>query len=45
MIGVIDAENQSSVVFHEKFQDGRNYKDSAFKFDRWLHSVLCIDLE
>jgi phosphinothricin acetyltransferase len=43
MIGVIDAENQSSVVFHEKIwlQDGRNYKDSAFKFDRWLHSVLC----
>jgi L-amino acid N-acyltransferase YncA len=41
MIGVIDAENQSSVVY-EKF----GFKTVGtikipFKFDRWLHSVLC----
>jgi L-amino acid N-acyltransferase YncA len=44
MIGVIDAENQSSVVFHEKF----DFKTVGtikilLKFDRWLHSVLCTD--
>ncbi|MFB0911544.1 MAG: GNAT family N-acetyltransferase [Flavobacterium sp.] len=42
MIGVIDAENQSSVVFHEKFgfKTAGIIKESAFKFDRWLHSVF-----
>ena len=42
MIGVIDAENQSSVVFHEKFgfKTVGTIKESAFKFDRWLHSVF-----
>lgn len=42
MIGVIDSENQSSVDFHEKFgfKTVGVIKDSAFKFDRWLHSVF-----
>lgn len=42
MIGVIDAENQSSVVFHEKFgfKTVGIIKESGFKFDRWLHSVF-----
>lgn len=42
MIGVIDSENQSSVNFHEKFgfQNVGIIKEVAFKFDRWLHSVL-----
>jgi phosphinothricin acetyltransferase len=40
MIGVIDAENQS-ITFHENLiQNRRNYKESGFKFDRWLHSVF-----
>ena len=38
MIGAIDAENQDSIKFHEKF--GFNQvgliKQAAFKFDRWL---------
>ena len=42
MIDVIDAENQGSVEFHEKF--GFNtfgiIKESGYKFDRWLHSVF-----
>ena len=42
MIGVIDSENKSSIVFHEKFgfKIVGNIKDSGFKFDRWLHSVF-----
>jgi len=42
MVAVIDAENQSSVVFHEKFgfTTAGIIKDSGFKFDRWLHSVF-----
>ena len=42
MIAVIDAENQSSVDFHEKFgfKTVGIIKESGFKFDRWLHSVF-----
>ena len=42
MIAVIDAENQSSVEFHEKFGFSTVgiIKESGFKFDRWLDSVF-----
>jgi len=42
MIGVIDSENQSSVEFHEKFgfETVGIIKESGYKFDRWLHSVI-----
>ena len=42
MIGVIDSENQGSVVFHEKFgfKTLGIIKESGYKFDRWLDSVL-----
>lgn len=42
MIGVIDAENQSSITFHEKFgfTTAGIIKESGYKFDRWLHSVF-----
>lgn len=42
MIAVIDAENQSSIDFHEKFgfKTVGTIMDSAYKFDRWLHSVF-----
>ena len=42
MIAVIDAENQSSVEFHEKFgfKIVGVIKESGYKFDRWLHSVF-----
>ena len=42
MIGVIDAENQSSIEFHKKFgfEVAGTIKDSGFKFNRWLHSVF-----
>ena len=42
MIAVIDAENESSIVFHEKFgfETVGIIKESGFKFDRWLHSVI-----
>jgi L-amino acid N-acyltransferase len=42
MIAVIDAENQSSVDFHEKFgfETVGIIKESGFKFERWLHSVF-----
>jgi L-amino acid N-acyltransferase YncA len=42
MIAVIDAENQSSVEFHEKFgfKTVGIIKESGFKFDRWLDSVF-----
>lgn len=42
MIGVIDAENESSIAFHKKFgfETVGIIKESGFKFDRWLHSVF-----
>lgn len=42
MIGVIDAENVSSIAFHEKFgfKTVGIIKETGFKFDRWLHSVF-----
>ena len=42
MIAVIDAENQSSVEFHEKFgfETVGIIKESGFKFNRWLHSLI-----
>ena len=42
MIAVIDSENQSSVAFHELFgfKTVGIIKESGFKFDRWLHSVI-----
>lgn len=42
MVAVIDAENESSVEFHEKlgFEIVGVIKESGFKFDRWLHSVI-----
>lgn len=42
MIGVIDAENQGSIAFHEKFgfEKVGLVRESAYKFDRWLHIVL-----
>lgn len=42
LIGVIDSENKASIQFHEKF--GFNtvgiIKESGFKFNRWLDSVI-----
>lgn len=42
MIGVIDSENTNSIDFHKKFgfEEIGFIKESGFKFDRWLHSVL-----
>jgi phosphinothricin acetyltransferase len=42
MVAVIDAENQSSVEFHEKFgfKTVGIIKQSGYKFDRWLDSVF-----
>jgi phosphinothricin acetyltransferase len=42
MVAVIDAENQSSVEFHEKFgfKTVGIIKESGYKFDRWLDSVF-----
>ena len=42
IIAVIDAENESSVEFHEKFgfKIVGVIKESGYKFDRWLHSVF-----
>ncbi len=42
MIAVIDAENESSIAFHEKFgfETVGIIKESGFKFDRWLDSVI-----
>lgn len=42
MIGVIDAENQGSIDFHEKlgFKKAGTIKESGYKFDRWLDSVF-----
>lgn len=42
MVAVIDAENQDSIAFHERFgfETVGVIKESGYKFDRWLHSVL-----
>ncbi len=42
MIGVIDAENQSSIEFHKKFgfEIAGTIKESGYKFNRWLDSVF-----
>lgn len=42
MIGVIDAENKGSLIFHEKlgFKTVGVIKETGFKFDRWLDSVF-----
>jgi L-amino acid N-acyltransferase len=42
MIGVIDSENINSIRFHEQFgfENVGFIKESGFKFDRWLHSVI-----
>ena len=42
MIGVIDAENESSIAFHEQFGfvTVGIIRESGFKFERWLHSVI-----
>ncbi len=42
MIGVIDAENTESILFHEKygFKTVGVIKESGFKFGRWLDSVF-----
>ena len=42
MIGVIDSENINSIRFHELFgfENVGFIKESGFKFDRWLHSVI-----
>ncbi len=42
MIGVIDSENQNSIFFHKKFgfEIVGTIKESGFKFNRWLDSVL-----
>ena len=42
MIGVIDSENENSISFHEQFgfEIVGIIKESGFKFERWLHSVI-----
>ena len=42
LIGVIDSENISSIDFHKKFgfEEVGFIKESGYKFDRWLHSVI-----
>lgn len=42
MVAVIDSENQSSVAFHKQFGFATVgiIKESGYKFDRWLHSVI-----
>ena len=42
MIAVIDSENQDSIKFHEQFgfTTVGVIKESGFKFERWLHSVI-----
>lgn len=42
MIGVIDAENESSITFHEQFGFTKVavLKETGYKFDRWLHSII-----
>lgn len=42
MIGVIDSENANSIAFHKKFgfEEVGFIKESGYKFNRWLHSVI-----
>lgn len=42
MIGVIDSENLDSITFHKKygFEQVGFLKETGFKFNRWLHSIL-----
>lgn len=42
MIGVIDSENISSILFHEQFgfKIVGEIKESGFKFNRWLNSIF-----
>lgn len=42
MIGVIDAENKNSILFHEKmgFKIVGRLDETGFKFGRWLHSII-----
>jgi phosphinothricin acetyltransferase len=42
MIGVIDASNENSIKFHERFgfQSMGILKEVGFKFDRWLDANL-----
>ncbi len=42
MIAVIDSENQNSVSFHKNsgFEMIGTIKQSGYKFDRWLNSIL-----
>ena len=42
MIGVIDSENTNSIDFHKKFgfEEVGFIKESGFKFNKWLHSVI-----
>lgn len=42
MVAVIDSENQGSIFFHEQFGfvNVGIIKESGYKFDRWLHSVI-----
>jgi phosphinothricin acetyltransferase len=42
IIGVIDSENVNSIRFHEQFgfEKVGFIKESGYKFDRWLHSVI-----
>lgn len=42
MVGVIDAENNESILFHEKFgfKTVGIIKESGYKFNRWLDSVF-----
>ncbi len=42
LIGVIDSENQGSIKFHEQFgfTTVGILKQTGFKFDRWLDTVL-----
>lgn len=42
MVAVIDSENTSSIAFHEQFgfETVGTIKESGYKFERWLHSVI-----
>jgi phosphinothricin acetyltransferase len=44
MIGVIDASNENSIRFHERFgfQSMGILKEVGFKFDRWLDANLMM---
>ena len=42
MIGVIDSENVGSISFHERmgFKNVGHLKQTGYKFERWLDSVI-----